>query len=75
MPASLSQTNRFGIDPSLPESRNHIPASKSGVVRVGIITAVMKRENEATITNTGGGEVRPSGNGISAGGNHRSHCT
>jgi hypothetical protein len=75
MPASLSQMRRRGIAPSWPESSDHIPASKSGVVRVGIITAQIVRENEATITNTGGGEVRPSGSGMVAGGNQRSHWT
>jgi len=41
---------------------------------VGIITAQIVRENDDTITNTGGQPTTPPGNGIDAGGNHKSHC-
>ena len=39
------------------------------------MTAQIVPENDAAITSTGGGESRPSGNGMSAGGNHKSHYT
>jgi len=51
-----------------------MPASRSGVVRDGNITAVMNREYDSTITSTGGDPLRPPPKGISAGGNHKSHC-
>lgn len=35
---------------------------------------VMNRENEATITSTGGDPPCPVPSGTQAGGNHRSHC-
>lgn len=34
----------------LPVNNDHVPASRSEVVRMGIIIAVMNRENDATIT-------------------------
>lgn len=52
-----------------------MPASRSGVVLDGSITAVMNLECDATITNTGGDPTCPSPRGIGAGGNQRSHCT
>ena len=74
MPASLSQTKRRGTASNWPESSDHMPASRSGVVRDGSITAVMNREKDATITSTGGDPTRPSPRGTSTGGNHKSHC-
>lgn len=53
IPASLSQTNLSGTALS-PASNRQCPASRSAVVRDGIIVAVMNRENDDTITNTGG---------------------
>jgi hypothetical protein len=52
MPVSLSQISRRGTAPSDP-SNSHIPASRSPVIRDGIIRAMMNRECEDTITNTG----------------------
>jgi hypothetical protein len=49
MPASLSQISRRGTAPSWTASSSHVPASRSAVVREGIITAVMNFENDATI--------------------------
>ena len=74
MPDSLSQISRRGTAPSCPDSNAHIPDSRSAVVRVGIITAVMNFENEATITSTGSNAALPSSSGIRGSGNHRSHC-
>ncbi|MDA8209050.1 MAG: hypothetical protein M0Z92_08650 [Actinomycetota bacterium] len=42
--------------------------------RVGIISARVKWEQEATITGTGGGAVSVFGTGTLTGGNQRSHC-
>ena len=67
MPASLSQINRFGMAPSCPEISDHMPRSRSGVVRDGNITAVMNRENEDTTTNTGGDPAWPAPSGILTG--------
>ena len=55
MPVSLSHVNRAGTAPA---SRiiDHIPPSKSGVVRVGSILAWMKPELIEVITSTGGAE-------------------
>lgn len=72
MAASLSQSSRPGTPPR-PSSKDHIPASRSPVVRVGIIRAVMNRENDGTITSTGGVPTCPCPSGIFTGGNHRSH--
>ena len=74
MPDSLSQISRRGTAPSWPASSSHIPASRSAVVREGIITAVMNFENDATITSTGKITAVPSPIGILGSGNHRSHC-
>lgn len=49
-------------------------ASKSRVIRVDSIRAVMSRENDAMTTNTGGEPTWPAPSGIFAGGNHKSHC-
>jgi hypothetical protein len=73
IPDSLSQTSRRGTAPSCSPSSNHIPASKSGVARVGSIRPVMNLENEATITSTGGDPDCPAPSGTRTGGNHRSH--
>lgn len=51
-----------------------MPANRSGVISEGSITAVMNRDNDATITRTGGEPNRPSPRGMPTGGNHRSHC-
>ena len=51
-----------------------MPSSRSAVFRVGSMTAIVNRENAATITNTGNRLAVPFGSGIFAGGNHRSHC-
>jgi len=75
MPVSLSQINLRGTAPSWVESSDHIPASRSAVLRVGIILAVMNFENDATITNTGNITTVPSPTGIFGPGNHRSHWT
>lgn len=53
---------------------SHIPASKSQVIRDGIIRAMMNRECEDTITNTGRIRGLPAPAGIRTSGNHRSHC-
>jgi hypothetical protein len=53
IPVSLSHSSRFGIAPSCSHNSDHSPASGSGVVGDGTIRAVMNRENDATITNTG----------------------
>jgi hypothetical protein len=55
--------------------RSHIPASRSPVIRDGIIRAMMNRECEDTITNTGRTRGFPAPTGIRTSGNHRSHCT
>ena len=75
MPVSLSQTSRRGTAPSWTESSDHMPKSRSAVVRDGIINAVMNLENDATITNTGSIILVPSATGILGSGNHKSHCT
>ena len=74
MPLSLSQTSRFGTAPSCSDSSDHIPASRSGVIRDGNMRAVMNRENAGTITSTGGEPTYPDPSGVAAGENHRSHC-
>jgi len=58
IPASLSQTSRPGT-PARPLINCQSPASKSPVVREGIIVAVINRENDGTITSTGGVPVTP----------------
>ena len=73
IPDSLSQTSRRGTARSWPPSSDHIPASRSGVCRVGIIRPVMNLEYDATITSTGGEPACPAPNGTVTGGNHRSH--
>jgi hypothetical protein len=52
MPDSLSQINRRGTAPKDPIN-SHIPANRSPVIREGSIRAMMNRECEHTITNTG----------------------
>ncbi len=73
MPDSLSQISRRGTAPSWVASSSHMPASRSAVVRDGIITAVMNFENDETITRTGNTALVPSPIGIFGSGNHRSH--
>lgn len=53
MPVSLSHVKRVGTAPASCSS-DHIPPSRSGVVRVGNMRAWMKPENVEVITNTGG---------------------
>lgn len=72
MPVSLSQTNRRGTAPR-PSISSNIPASRSPVVRDGIIRAMMNRECEQTITSTGNTRSLPGPQGILASGNTRSH--
>ena len=76
MPASLSQSSRFGTAPTCSDSSDHIPASRSGALRDGSIRAVISREYDATTTTTsiGGDPASPAPSGILAGGNQRSHC-
>jgi hypothetical protein len=73
IPDSLSQISRRGTRPSWRIS-SHDPSSRSSVLRVGIIRAVMNRECAAVTTSTGSSAVLPSSSGIRAGRNHRSHC-
>ncbi len=75
IPDSLSHTQPRGTAWIWPETSCHIPISRSAVVREGSIIAVMNRECEQTITNTGGVPSWPAPSGIRAGGNHRSHWT
>ena len=74
MSASLYQISRRGTASSCVEMSCHIPDSRFDVVRDGNITAVMNRENDDTITSTGGEPVWIEPRGICTGGNHRSHC-
>lgn len=73
IPASLSHTSRRGTAPSWSASNDHIPATRSSLVREGSILAVRNREYEVTITSTGGVPTCPAPSGIDVGGNHRSH--
>lgn len=73
MPVSLSQISRRGTAPRDPIS-SHIPASKSPVIRDGIIRAMMNRECEDTITSTGRTLGFSDPTGIRTSGNHKSHC-
>jgi len=57
-----------------PQISNHIPDRMSPAWRVGIIVAVMNRENPSVITNTGNTRSWPTATGILGSGNHRSHC-
>ena len=52
IPASLSQTSLAGTPPKS-FSSSHVPAIKSPVMREGSIIAVIIREADETITNTG----------------------
>ena len=73
IPASLSQTSLAGTPPKSFNS-SHVPAIKSAVTLEGIINAVIKREADETITNTGSVARLPSERGIFTAGNHKSHC-
>src|SRR5215218_11519566 len=69
IPASLSQTSRRGTADNCCATICQIPASRSGVVRDGSIRAVRNRENDATITSTGGEATCQPPTGTFTGGN------
>ena len=73
IPDSLSQTSCLGTAPASCSS-DHIPPSRSKVVRVGSILAWMYPENALVITNTGGLPSCPCPSGSGSCGNHKSHC-
>src|SRR6202040_1939716 len=70
---SLSHTSALGTPPSW-HSTSHCPPMRSADSFEQIIRPVSHREYPDTITSTAGLPTCPNPKGISAGGNHRSHC-